>query len=125
MERINMTKANHILKYERDVWTGYTNYETWAVSLWLWTRQEALEYWREAAREARRFALRYPQVREQLRTEEDVARSRLADQMMWEVCGEAPIAEDSLSSDLLRWALAEVEWLEVADEFLAIPEPPE
>jgi hypothetical protein len=134
VERIEMDTLKNPFGVNLGLDTGFSSYATWAVNLSLWTAEGSYAYWRDAAREARREARSHPRVREQLWTEKEAARFRLAERMMKEVCEAAPLGEvrhdtrysrAELYSDLLRMTLAEVEWLEVADKFLAIPEFPE
>jgi len=111
----------NVLGVDKGVATEFTNSATWAVALWLGAGEEAFGYWREAAREEKRATRARSGGPVKPRAEGDPARLRLAARLMAEVAAGAPIAEAGLYSDLLRLTLADVDWLQVADRFLALP----
>lgn len=80
---------------------GWTNYETWAVNLWLSNDQASQEYWRAQAGRGRHA-------------------HDLADQLKEGVTEQAPDIGCSLYSDLLQAALDEVNWKEVAKGMLEL-----
>jgi hypothetical protein len=84
-------------------YNGWANYETWAVKLWLDNEQSSYFYWTE-------LAMQWHGV--------DGAAGGLARRIEEGVVDAAPLAEASLYSDLLRAALDEVDWLEIAESFL-------
>lgn len=100
---------------------GWENYETWAVNLWLSNDQSTYEYWREKAREAWQEAQATVKGN---RAEE--ARCILAQWLKDETDDNNPCSQVSLYTDLLNAALSEVNWYEVAEDFLeGIPDQEE
>jgi hypothetical protein len=108
---------------EEKTYNGWTNYETWVVSLWLDNDQGSYEYWREQAREKRREAPECRQVRDEIWSKAQAEKFTLADQLKDEIEEASPLVEASLYSDLLSAALSEVNWQEIAGSMLeALPE---
>jgi hypothetical protein len=95
-------------------YNGWTNYETWAVALWLDNDEGSYERARELAREARDESAGMG-VSPYKRTPEGL----LADQFKDWVQEESPDLGASLYSDLLSAALSEVDWYEIAEHYLA------
>ena len=93
---------------EAEKYNGWTNYETWAVSLWNDNEESSYRYWRE---EARRHA-------KDSDDQSDAIRS-LAQQLKEEISDNAPTTEPSVYSDLLNAALSEVNWAEIAENLLS------
>ena len=98
---------------------GWTNYETWAVALWLGNDRASYEHWREQTRRHRREAPTCRQVLGGAWTPEQAARFNLADALREEVTEAAPLDEPTLYADLLRAVLDEVDWQEIAEHMLA------
>jgi hypothetical protein len=92
---------------EAEKYNGWTNYETWAVSLWIDNEESSYRYWRQEA-------ARYQQ---DIADKED-AICGLAGQLKQEISDEAPTDEPSVYSDLLNAALSEVNWAEIAESWL-------
>jgi hypothetical protein len=99
-------------------YNGWTNYETWNVSLWLdndqGTYSDALAMAQDAWDEAEGG---------RVFTREEEARNALADRLKDYVESlpeiEPVINGSSLASDLLGAALSEVNWREIADHYLS------
>jgi hypothetical protein len=123
-------------------YNGWKNYPTWAVNLWLSNEQGTYNECSYMAREALRDAPHDENVKpfqrldgstsEPIWTLEQTTRYRLADTMkeyveslvcssddphdhQGETC---PIHEAGLGSDLLGYALGEVDWNEIADSWI-------
>ena len=103
-------------------YNGWSNYETWAVALWLDNDEATYLNWREMAQQIRTAAPRLEQVFSGVWSEEQAACFALADQLRNEIEGGSPQLEPTLYSDLLGAALAEVNWTEIAEQLLAEPE---
>ncbi len=108
IERENMEKKKY---------NGYTNYETWAVSLWLDSDQATQEYWMEAAREEVTNASNDRNFENHIWTIEETRIFRLADRLKEEVTENLPEVE-GMASDLLTSALGEVNWQEISENML-------
>ena len=91
-----------------DNYNGYTNRETWLVSLWINNEQGSHEYWRERAGSCRvnhpGRAAGYLAAELEREFEEGMGNILPASPGFWD--------------DLLGTALARVDWLEVADVLL-------
>lgn len=99
-------------------YNGWSNYETWAVALWLDNVEHSYRYWREAARECWRSANHHPHTRDGACSAAATARRLLADRLKSEVESSAPDLGATLYADLLGAALDAVDWDEVADGYL-------
>ena len=93
-------------------YNGWTNYETWAVALWIDNEQGSHNQRREMAQETwdNAEATRYS-------TREEVALRDFADTLKDWVEEMAPDLGASLFSDLLSAALQEVDWREIAENW--------
>ena len=98
-------------------YNGWTNYETWCVKLWIDNLEATYQHWRERAT--------YWAGQDSTSTywsQEESARFNLADELrdtisdgadtydIWQIAG--------MYSDLLRAALSEVNWQEIAGAML-------
>jgi hypothetical protein len=105
-------------------YNGWTNYETWAVALWMDNEQGSHTYWRQQAEECCRNADEGNSMQERRRA----ARGVLADRIQEEFEEASPLKEQaSVYSDLLTAALGEVDWQEIAEhllEYISQPEDP-
>ena len=90
-------------------YNGWTNYETWAVKLWMDNEQGTQEYWSDRAKEI----LRDPRTSDVLTTDQ-TARYDLADQLKAEHEENAPTI-GGVFADLLSASLSKVNWSEIAE----------
>lgn len=100
-------------------YNGWTNYETWVTALWLDNEYATYCYWREVSQECQATAPATEQVKRGDWTVEEAARLTLSYRLREEVTDHSPVAEASLYADLLGAALQEVNWLEIAEHYLA------
>lgn len=101
-----------------ETYNGWTNFETWAVALWLDSEQGTHHYWREASREAWESASETKHVREWKFSRDDAARILLADRLKEEVEEGIPLLGANLYADLLGAALSSVNWHEIARHYV-------
>ncbi len=101
-------------------YNGWTNYETWAVALWIDNEAGSYETAREATREHWDDAAD-PETRNRwiTQSQSQYARYRLAEWIKAHVEEFAPDLGASLYADLLTAALSEVEWASIADHWLS------
>lgn len=89
-------------------YNGWTNYETWAVDLWIGNEESEYNYWCEQAHGVKRD---YPKD-EQGYTLADMLKDRIEEE------AEHAIPDASMFSDLLRAAISEVDFGEIAKGLL-------
>ncbi len=99
-------------------YNGWTNYETWAVHLWLTNEEPGYRYCNEQAAIQITNASQRPQVLEDVWTEAHAARYYLADQLRDELAEASPLEGASVYSDLLAAALGEADYSEIAQAFI-------
>ena len=100
-------------------YNGWSNYETWTVSLWMDNERHSHEYWRRQAAEHRQAVPTRQLVADGVWTAEEAAKFNLADQIKEETADDSPLKTPSLYSDLLNAAFGEVNWQEIAGHLLA------
>lgn len=102
---------------EKPTYNGWSNYETWAVNLWLSNEEGSYRHWTDRTRELLADS-----------AGEDADRSalaRLARELEESVRGECEIGMASLPADLMNAALGEVDWWEIARSWIEDQTPPE
>lgn len=99
---------------EQSTYSGWTNYETWAVKLWIDNEQSSHEYWREMARESRKVEPQWD-----FETKEQAQVRVLSDWLKGELDTNAEgLPQASMYADLLNAALSSVNWREIAESML-------
>ena len=101
---------------EKATYNGWSNYETWAVNLWLTNEEGSYRYWTDRTRELLAEDVVCGESRVQL--------DRLADELKESVCEECEVQTASLAADLMTAALGAVDWYEIARSFLDDEAPP-
>jgi hypothetical protein len=94
---------------EAKKYNGWTNYETWAVALWMDNSQCDQEYWNEQAEEAYREA-----KADDTFSRVENAAFTLRDSIKESFEENSPCQDASVYTDLLNAALGEVNWFEIA-----------
>lgn len=110
----------HMNHDEKPTYNGWSNYETWAVNLWLSNEEGSYHYWTDRTRELIAEC-----------TDEDADRSalaRLAEELKESIHESCAIEKANLAADLMNAALGEVDWCEIArswidDETTPAPKP--
>lgn len=88
----------------REGYSGWRNYETWVVKLWIDNDESSYNYWQERAKETLKDAAT-PTV-------------ELADELKYTHEAADPTEEAGVYTDLLYSALGEVNWYEIAESIL-------
>lgn len=106
---------------ESKTYNGWTNYETWAVALWIGNEEGSYVYWeKEQAEEC---------YKEAVEDDSDADRQAWTDQATYELARRmkdqftdeencSVLGEATVYSDLLRAALSEVNWDEIARNYV-------
>lgn len=103
-------------------YNGWTNYETWAVKLWIDNEQGSYSYWKSETRDVWEAAEdKYPnQFMDRNRNAQSLLAERL--QAAHDTESDHPVfnvADGTVYADLLNAALSEVNWHEIADALLS------
>ncbi len=99
---------------------GWTNYETWAVGLWIDNEQGSYTYWRGQAGQCFEDAADSDPARDGFETRQSEATTALAERLREAFEEEAPLEDQAnVYSDLLSAALESVDWHEIASGLLA------
>ena len=102
-----------------DEYQGWTNYETWAVALWLDNDEPIYRYWREVADEIREEGP-LSIILDGAVIGHREPRFVLADRLRHSIEDGTPDLGASVWSDLLSRAVGRVDWVEIA-EYMLIP----
>jgi hypothetical protein len=104
-----MTTTDNV---SRETYNGWTNYETWAVALWLDNESGSCDYWREQAQEAWNAAEATPgsQVLNKLKEYHEERAEEL---------GLYKTERMGVFGDLLNAAMSEVDWHDIARHYIA------
>ena len=93
-------------------YNGWTNYETWAVKLWMDNDEGSYHYWQDVTRQTWKDA-----EATQYADRSTIARMALADTLKNEHEEALPKLQ-GFASDLLTAALGDVDWYEIANSLL-------
>jgi hypothetical protein len=96
----------------RKEYNGYTNYETWAVALWIDNERGTHDYWLSAASDL--CSLASPEYI----ADENTQKCRLADRLKKEYEESLPEIT-GFAADLLNAAMSEVDWYDIAENLIA------
>ena len=94
----------------KKTFNGWSNYQTWAVNLWITNTQSSYFHWRNRTKEI----LGEPATQDDVR----LALATLADEIREAIEEECAIPNANLASDLMNAALAEVDWHEIAQALM-------
>lgn len=102
-------------------YNGWTNYETWAIKLWIDNEEGSYRYWRDVTRESWDESADHSPNPFMDRSSN--ARWTLADRLKSEIDDNADVQElqgisGTVYADLLNAALGSVNWYEIADAML-------
>lgn len=86
-----------------ETYEGWSNYETWAVKLWIDNDFTAYNHWQEVLRKLNR---------------NERATAHLADRLRDEIAGARPPMPPGLYADMLTAALDAVNWAEIAADLM-------
>ena len=89
-------------------YNGWSNYETWAVNMWVTNDQGSDEYWRELTDKV---------VRKNLFDKHN-ATIDVSDALKDQIEQDRPEMENSLYSDLLGAAMSEINYYEIAENWV-------
>ncbi len=122
VDQLFATAESHHQEERECNYSGWTNQETFTVSLWFNNAENSYRYWKEQAAKQRLAAPQRKQVIEGIWSEPSAAKLYLADQMQEDVSEANPLETGSVYSELLVNALRAVEWTEIAQDFIELLE---
>ena len=100
-------------------YNGWTNYETWAVNLWITNDQDTYNFWRETAEECLKEAKpTLTKEGKEIISKQEQARFNLADRLEEYHVEEIRPELDDVYDDLLGAALSSVNWSEIAKSLM-------
>lgn len=105
---------------ELEKYNGWTNYETWAVGLWIDNDEFSQSRAQELGKEMLKNAPKDSNVKNKIWTVCETAKFRLSEKLKEQYENDNPLLdkEASLYSDLLNASLSDVNWDEVAESYL-------
>lgn len=99
-------------------YSGWTNYETWNVKLWIDNDESGQQYWNEQAQEAYDRAEAETDEGAPKYTKKENAAFELRDQLKDYFEESNPLPDAGMYTDLLNAALSLVNWYEIAENLL-------
>ena len=100
-------------------YNGWTNYETWAVNIWMDNDQGSQEYWREIAQDLVKSILEDAEEGALLPTEQAAyALGEVIKEQHEDMLEEMNFPQAGPFTDLLNGALSEVNWYEIAQHLV-------
>lgn len=87
-----------------DKYQGWTNYPTWAAHLWITNEEGLFDETRELVKRPYK-----------LKVERDDALKYFIEDYLFEGLFQETFPESSMAADIFRWALALINWREIAD----------
>lgn len=99
-------------------YNGWKNYETWAYALWMDNEESSYNASRAMASEVLAEAADHDNVGSGIWTERQAAVFTLADRLKDEAEEAMPDLQASVWSDLLRSAIQEIDWIEIASNLI-------
>lgn len=97
---------------------GYTNYETWAVKLWIDNERETQEFWRKKTREILKDAAELQRKEHKEWTVDETAKFTLEDELREWFEEHKPETDDTVFADLLTASINTVNFQEIAEELI-------
>jgi hypothetical protein len=99
-------------------YNGWTNYETWNLALWIDNSKGSQEYWREQAEIAWHDSL----PGDEAFSKKENAILSLSKALQEDTEENAPDLDNSFYGDILRAAISEVDFYQIAEHWIEEPE---